>query len=138
MKYCKITLALVLIIMCSSCATLLSGEGNTIYFSSSPENAKIFVNGEHVGSTNQDIRLKNRMKKKEVEIVKEGYETERIELETSFDKVSLLNIIGLYGFIVDWAAGSLVKYDSVYYDIDLKPTITASDSLNVNNLSLAK
>jgi len=61
------------------------------------------------------------MKNKTVRISKAGYKTEEFSLKTCFDPMVWFNVIGFYGFIVDWATGNLVKYDNVYYDIDLEP-----------------
>lgn len=115
----QLLMVLTILIAMSSCATIFKGSQKTIYINSNP-GAKLTINGVDYGQTGKDVKIKRKLKRTIVEISKEGYQTETFKLEKSFASVSLLNIIGLYGFVVDIATGAIAQYDTHYYDIDLK------------------
>jgi hypothetical protein len=122
MKKIKLlTVLIVSVFFISSCATILTGSHDKIYFYTKPEGAEIYINGNKEGIAPSDISVKRSLFKKEVVIKKENYENRTILLEKQFNYVALLDIFGLWPFGVDILTGSIYKYDKVYYEIELTP-----------------
>lgn len=60
----------------SSCATILSGTSDQITFRSEPPGAKVLLNGNEIGETNNSITVKRKEGKKgQFTYQKDGYES---------------------------------------------------------------
>lgn len=55
-------------------------------------------------------------------IEKEGFDPQKVKLDKSFNAVTLLNILfgGAIGVGIDAATGSLTRYSTKKYDIELE------------------
>lgn len=112
----------VLILMTSSCATMFTGTKSKVLISSVPPGAKIIVNGEPKGTTPATLRLKRSVFDVTTITLKlDGYENNTFEPETTFQPVTVLNLVDPVGWAIDIATGAIVKFSPKSYEIELKP-----------------
>jgi hypothetical protein len=110
----SIILIAFLFLLTSSCATIFKGNASKIDFSSNPQGAQIYVNGNYMGDT--PIRLKLESKRTyNIEFRKEGYKTRTFNItnHVGVGWIVLDVLFGLVPVIVDAATGS-------WYDLDQK------------------
>ncbi|MFP3832068.1 hypothetical protein [Chryseobacterium sp. SIMBA_028] len=62
------------------------------------------------------------MSKQTITFQKEGFNSEEVKLDKKFNPVTLLNILfgGAIGVGIDAATGSLTKYSSKKYEVELE------------------
>ena len=111
-KGIKPLVALIVLSMFCSCASILSGRKQKVNITSYPSGARIYVNGKDQGViTPSTVKLP---RKKSVNLVfqKLGYEDGALEQNASFNFTALGNILlgGIPGFLVDWGTGAIYKY----------------------------
>lgn len=122
MKFRNLIGILVLMLLTTSCATLFTGTKSKVLFTTVPPGAKIFVNGNERGVTPATIALKRSVFDTQTVTFKlDGFKNETIEPETTFQAVTILNFVDLFGWAVDIATGAIVKYSPNNYEIQLKP-----------------
>jgi hypothetical protein len=110
------------ILLITGCATLFTGTSDDIYINSNPQGAEIFIDGLKVGKTPATVTVKRPgFSDKEVVLKLDGYERRIFILKKSFNAVAILNLGSLVGWIIDFATGSIFKYDPKSYEIDLEP-----------------
>jgi len=117
-KFFLILLAIA--VLNSSCATLLTGTKEKIYFHTEPVGAKVVINGVNEGVTPAEIKVKRKVSETKVTFKKDGYKDEVIKLEKKLNLVYYLNIFGIVGFGIDALSGAMYKYDKVYYEVELE------------------
>ncbi|MBC7556137.1 MAG: PEGA domain-containing protein [Chryseobacterium sp.] len=105
----------------TSCATIFTGSKDEISFNSKPEGAKVMVKGLEKCKTPCTTSMQRSLSNEQVEFKLDGYQTKTIALDKKFNAVSLINILGggIIGFGIDAATGSLMKYDTKAYNVDL-------------------
>lgn len=113
--------ATVLSISLTSCATVFTGTSDRITFNSTPEGAKVLDRGIEKCTTPCSQKFSRSLNEKTIEIKKEGYQSKMIELDTKFNAVSVLNFFNLLFWGVDAATGSIKKYDTKVYNVELEP-----------------
>lgn len=111
-KVISITLAVAFFLLTSSCATLFKGTSNRVDFSSDPQGAKIYVNGNYMGDT--PIRLKLESKRTyNIEFRKEGYQTKTVNITNHVGGgwIVLDILAGLLPVVIDAATGAWYELD---------------------------
>lgn len=100
------------IISFNSCATLFKGSTDGVSFSSDPSGAKVYVNGNLLGTTPVQLELKSK-NSYTIEFRKEGYETKTVLLNNSVGGGWIvLDILGgLFPIIIDAATGNWYELD---------------------------
>lgn len=118
----SIVLLLGIALSTTSCATIFTGTRDKITFNSTPEGAKVMHKGEEKCVTPCTAPISRSLSKQIVTIEKEGFEPENVKLDKKFNAVTLLNILfgGAIGVGIDAATGSLTKYSTKKYDVELK------------------
>ncbi len=104
-----------------SCATLFKGTSENVDFSSDPSGAKVYVNGNLVGTA--PVRLKLESKKTySIEFKKEEYETQTFTITNSIGAgwIILDVLAGLVPVIVDVATGAWYSLDQTNINAILK------------------
>ena len=107
-----------LILICTSCATVLSGTKQSITFESSPSGASVYLDGERIGATPFTEKLKKN-KYSSFRVQLDGYETVSRTIGKDVDLIALLSIFWDLG-TTDLATGSAWKYDKNSYYIELQ------------------
>jgi hypothetical protein len=108
MKKTFLFLALVGVILLSSCATIICGSRQYVRFASNPSSAKIYIDEMEAGTTPFQLSLE-RNRDHHVMIKLDGYKTYETTLTRTFNAWYLGNIIfgGLIGLIIDPITGAI-------------------------------
>lgn len=104
----------------NSCATLFTGTKDKITFNSNPAGVAVFIDGIKLCETPCTTSVKRSINNKDVEFRLDGWKTQIVTLDKEFNVISLLNLTGMVGWIVDAATGSIFKYDRKLYEIDME------------------
>ncbi len=80
-----------MMIVLSGCATIFKGSSQSVSFNSEPEGADIIIDGMPMGQTPATLSLKKN-KYKNVMFKKDGFSTQTMALDTSYDAIALLNV----------------------------------------------
>ncbi|MDN5941568.1 MAG: PEGA domain-containing protein [Nitrospira sp.] len=113
---------LVLAMVTSGCATIIDGSSQPVTFNSSPNGARIYVNGMELGTTPLTMPVK-RSKSMMILAKKNGYEDQQLVLQTKTNSWFWGNILlgGLYGSTTDYASDAMIEYSPNMYYITLNP-----------------
>jgi hypothetical protein len=103
-----ISCSIVLSLLMSSCATIISGSKQNVRFSSNPSTATIFIDEVEVGKTPFEIKLA-RISEHSVMLKLDGYQTYQTRLTKSFNGWYIGNILigGIIGLIIDPITGAM-------------------------------
>ena len=115
----NLTLLLIVMISCTSCATLFTGTRDTIQFNSNPSGAIIYKDGLEICKTPCSFPMKRNINDALMEMKLDGYQTRVFTLDKSFNVVSILNFGNLLGWGIDVLSGSIMRYDRKTYSLDL-------------------
>ncbi len=114
---------LALAMVASGCATIIDGTSQPVTFNSSPNGARIYVNGMEVGTTPLIIPVK-RSKTTMLLAKKDGYEDQSLLLQTKVNTYFWGNILfygGLFSSTTDYASDAMIEYSPNMYYITLNP-----------------
>ena len=113
---------LVLAMGTSGCATILDGSSQPLTFNSSPNGARIYVNGMELGTTPLTMAVK-RSKTTMILAKKDGYEDQQLALQTKTNFTFWGNIIsgGFVGSTTDYFSDAMIEYSPNMYYITLNP-----------------
>jgi len=105
-------LMILTLVMSLGCATLFKGSTEKVSFASDPHGAKLYVNGQLMGNTPIELRLKSNQTYT-LEFRKDGYESKSILLNNSIGAgwIVLDVLGGFYPVIIDMATGSWMQLD---------------------------
>ena len=111
---------LVLAMVTSGCATILDGSSQPVTFNSSPNGARIYVNGVEIGTTPLNVQVK-RSKTTMILAKKNGYEDQQLVLQTKMNNTFWGNIIfgGFPGSTTDYASDAMIEYSPNMYHVTL-------------------
>ena len=120
MKNALVCCSLALLVLTSSCATIISGTTQKINFASTPPAAGIFIDVLQVGITPKELELE-RKREYHVMIKMDGYTTYETKLTKKFNAWYLANIPlgGIIGLIVDPITGAMYKLTPKQIDAEL-------------------
>jgi uncharacterized protein YceK len=121
MKRICTALCVLLLLLLSGCASIVSGTKQEVSFQSTPDSATVTVNGRVLGKT----PFTNQLDKKADQTVvftKDGYKPVVMQLTTSLDPWFWGNIVlgGLIGSTVDGISGAVNQYAPSQYHITLE------------------
>ncbi|MBP2833852.1 PEGA domain-containing protein [Aquimarina sp. U1-2] len=104
----KPALLYILIVLFSSCATIVSGARQKVEIASEPGEAKVYINEIEIGNTPVEQNLK-RNQEYQLAIKLDGYETYEMKLERKFNAWYIGNVLfgGIIGLVVDPATGAM-------------------------------
>ena len=108
-------------VLTSGCASMFTRTNDPITFNSRPEGAKVQVNGMQVGRTPVTVPVKRSLSAPQVQVSLDGYESQHLMLQNTFNGVAMLDVFFWPGFIIDAATGSIMKYSVLNYDVELEP-----------------
>ncbi len=115
-------------LLTSGCATLFTGTKDTISFNSNPRGATVYKDGVEICRTPCSVPVKRTLNTEDIEYKLDGFATRVFTLDKQFNVVSVLNLGSLFGWAVDAATGSLVKYGKKSYDLEMRlSTLSVSE-----------
>ncbi|WP_267740725.1 PEGA domain-containing protein [Myroides injenensis] len=117
MKKITTLLSLSLLLLSTSCATIVSGSKQRIEVNSTPANSTVYIDNKEVGKTPYNTKLK-RNQSYSLKVTNEGYLPYQIDLQREFNAWFIGNIAigGLIGIIVDPITGAMYKLKPVQYN----------------------
>ena len=106
----------------SGCATLLSGEQQSLNITSNVKGAHVFINDMKVGRTPFYGKI-SKSKHLMIRLEKKGYETKIQNFDSAIDPTFWVNVIsgGPFGSTTDFGTNSIWKYQPSTINIDLEP-----------------
>lgn len=118
----------VMLLSLTGCATIFTGSRQNVKINSFPSGAGIFLNGDSLGVTPGTVRLKKGFNDKVLSLRKPGYLTKEFNVETSFNPITLLDIVVgvIIGGGIDAATGAMMHYSPNDYEKTLAPVTTAT------------
>ena len=107
----------------TSCGTLFTPARQSITFSGN-DGATIYDNGRVLARTDDDgmatAKVRKSLSDKTLIVKKEGYKTTPIELETTLNPVSILNLTNLFGWAIDLATGKCCRWDTEFVEFEME------------------
>ncbi|GHT52206.1 hypothetical protein AGMMS49990_08170 [Endomicrobiia bacterium] len=115
-------LLLSLTLVTSSCATIFQGTTKSVAINSSTQGAKIYVDGNFVGSDSVSVKLK-RNRDHAVVVKKDGFQTEHRNITSGFQGAWLVPdiICAPIAPIIDVATGAWYGLSPDNISVDLEP-----------------
>lgn len=102
----KYFVVIVILILFSSCALMVSGSKQIVFINSNVDSARVTINGEEVGTTPYMFKTKRREAFPEVQVSKKGYKTQTVHAKKKFNELVTLNFINPVGWVVDYGFGT--------------------------------
>lgn len=111
-----------LLLLTQSCASIVSGKGQEVTFTSVPDGATVTVSGRTLGKTPITLRM-DRDTKQSVTFEKEGYKPQTLPLTTTLNGWFWGNIVlgGFFGSTTDGISGAMHEYSPSQYNVSLQP-----------------
>lgn len=105
----------------SGCATIFKGSTEQVSFSSSPDQAKLYINGQYMGETPFKLNLTSK-ERYTIEFRKEGYQSKTILINNNVGAgwIVLDVIGGLIPVIIDAATGNWMYLDQTQVNAALE------------------
>ena len=107
-----------------SCATMFGDNKRTVRVTSNVPDSYVKVDGESYGQAPKDIDITGMgtFSPPTVKVEKDGYATEAQKVKTSFQAITLLNLLnGPLGFLIDLFTGNMMKVDTKEVNLTLRP-----------------
>jgi hypothetical protein len=112
MKIMKLALVSTFLVTLTGCASIFGTNSRAVEVKSNPSGATIYVDNKQYGVTPAVITLPNYIYGgKAIVLRKRGYEEQTAMVNTQFQPVTLLDIFLWPTFIIDAAAGNVVRID---------------------------
>lgn len=115
-------LAFIFVVIFNGCATIFKGSTEEVSFASEPSDAKVYINGSHIGKTPVQVKLKTK-DNYTIEFKKDGFEPRTHIMTNSVGGgwVVLDILGGLIALGVDAATGNWYSFDQTFIKITLEP-----------------
>jgi len=115
----KLTILLMssIILLTTSCASILTGSKRKVLFESDPSGAKVFVNGFEKGKTPVQIKV---AADDRVDFRLDDYRERVVVMDSKFNLVAILNGFSIIGWGIDALTGSLKRVDTKYVKVSLE------------------
>ena len=117
-------------LLLNGCATLFGNSDRVVSITSQPSGAEVFLNGQPSGYTPTQITLAD-IQGNYIQLQKPGYSTTNTAIQTSFQKVGILNIFFWPGFLVDYMTGDMMRLTNPNMVVQLQPLPNNSDDNSV-------
>jgi len=137
MKKINYLLLLLSSLLWFSCATIFQGTKQQVTVKSITPDSKIYVNGNFMGTDFVETKLK-RKQGHVVSIQKEGYKSETVNIQPTFQGVWIVPNIFTYGIgcIIDGYTGAWKKFDNPHITVKLDRSLTSMQNIeDVQNTS---
>ena len=106
-----------LLILLTSCASILTGSSRSVLFESDPSGALVFVNGMEQGTTPTTIKVEAEDR---VDFRLDNYRERVVVMDSDFNLVAIINGFSIIGWGIDALTGSLKRVNTKYVKVDLE------------------
>lgn len=137
----KIFILFVVVNLISGCATLYGNNNHEVAIDSFPHQASVYMDGIYYGKTPTSIILPRvNYSGAVITLIKDGYESQSLQVDTEFQNVGYWNLIVLPLFLVDLGSGNMfkIKSSSTMFNIQLESAATIFSSESYVAESLAR
>jgi predicted small secreted protein len=112
MKTKAIAILILFAFLLSSCATLFKGASEKVNFGSDPTGAKVYINGQYMGTTPFELKLQSKQTYN-IEFRKDGFQNKTVLITNNVGAgwIILDILAGLIPIIVDAATGNWMQLD---------------------------
>lgn len=93
----------------SGCATLFGDNTRQVSVNSNPQGAKVYLNNQYMGTTPTTLTMSSLWDTNIVELKKPGHEPIVRTVNTSFQPVTILDILLWPTLIIDGVSGDMMK-----------------------------
>lgn len=133
----KYLVSFVAFIFLTSCSSIFNGSLQDVRVNSTPENAKIYVNGNFISNSPSTVKLK-RGETHVIELRKDGYQTFKITTSKNITGWFWGNLIcgGVLGFIIDLASGNAYDVEPGAINAILDKGIGMNEKYQLENFSI--
>ncbi len=96
----------------AGCASIVTGENQSVYVASSPSSALVTLNGKQAGNTPVTLSLRRKSTEAIVGIELDGFERQDIALNRKINGWVWGNIMfgGIIGLVIDMSSGAMYTY----------------------------
>ncbi|AJR04685.1 PEGA domain-containing protein [Siansivirga zeaxanthinifaciens] len=123
------------LLLTTSCASILTGSKRNVLFESDPSGAKVFINGFEKGITPVQIKVKADDR---VDFRLDNYKERVVVMDSNFNLVAILNGISIIGWGIDALSGSLKRVDTKYVKVTLEKDEKVAFVNYIENGNIAK
>ena len=109
-----------LLILLTSCASILTGSSRSVLFESDPSGALVFVNGMEQGTTPTTIKVEADDR---VDFRLDNYRERVVVMDSDFNLVAIINGFSIIGWGIDALTGSLKRVNTEYVKVDLEQSL---------------
>ncbi|PPK85718.1 PEGA domain-containing protein [Neolewinella xylanilytica] len=112
-------LFILLVTLCSNCATVFSGTTDQVFFDSQPGGAAVYLDDHFLGRTPLRTSVPRSLKPRYVTYELDGHEPSTQLLRNRVNGVTFINLLWWPGFIIDAATGAInrLEYNSFYMEM---------------------
>ncbi|MES2627985.1 MAG: PEGA domain-containing protein [Bacteroidota bacterium] len=104
----------------SSCATLLHGSREVLYFNSFPSGATVSINRKEVGTTPLTIKRRRRYIREIVTMKLDGYETDSFRIKRK--TIAFSSLLSGALLPIDLLSSAAIRYKDIYWERNLTRT----------------
>lgn len=109
-KYWSFATTGILAVMLTGCSSMFGDNDRVVHINSTPKGAKVTVNNVAIDEkTPTETVVKDMFTPTVIKIQKPGCASKTVTIQPEFQKIGLLNILVLPGFIVDALTGDMMK-----------------------------
>lgn len=117
-----IPITALLTLLLSGCATLFSESSQVVKFETNPAGAKIFINGDLVGTTPLEVEMeKDTFKNHYVRFQLDGYHSQQRRITKELNRIAIYNLTSWPSWGTDALTGAMIEYSPNNYYIELYP-----------------
>lgn len=107
----------------SSCGTLFTSSRQTITFTGE-EGVGIYDSGKKLAVINDEgvgtARIRKKLSDKTLMAKKDGYKNTPVVLESTFNPVSIINLLNVVAWAVDLGTGKCCKWDNTVIEVNME------------------
>ena len=119
-RYASLLIASTLFISLTGCSTIFGDKDRVVHIDSAPKGAKVTVNNMPLeDKTPTETVVTNMWAPTVIKVQKPGCATKTVVINPEFQKIGILNILVLPGFIVDAITGDMMKIPENQRNINL-------------------
>jgi hypothetical protein len=111
-------------LLLSGCATLIHGSHQTIPITTDPPGAQLSIGGSQY-VTPADVSLARDQEYQAV-VTKPGYETQTMEIHSSFSAATLIDLVFIIPWAVDLADGAAYSLNPESVELHLQPQLASA------------
>jgi len=126
-----------LLLLLTSCASILTGSSRAVLFESNPSGATVMVNGMEQGATPTTIKVEAEDR---VDFRLDNYRERVVVMDSDFNLVAIINGFSIIGWGIDALTGSLKRVNTKYVKVDLEESSDGNAFIDhaINNGTISK